>query len=101
MAKPNGSKFYQSGVGWRRLCVAANVLGRDGKHKRPHDNRRSSVRRLEWEGIPREVAKELVGHKTDSMYNRYMITNDADKRAAVRRLGQTQAAQNGHSLATP
>ena len=39
---------------------------------------------------PREVAKELVGHRTDAMYSRYTITNMADKRRAVRRLGQVE-----------
>jgi len=31
------------------------------------------VRRYERNGVSREVAKRLVGHETDSMYQRYNI----------------------------
>jgi len=39
-------------------------------------------------GVPRQVAKQITGHKTDSMYNRYRIVNEADIREG---LLQTQA----------
>ena len=75
--------FY---TGWRRACKKAAVLGADGKIKRPHDLRRSAVRALEVGGVPRSVAKRLVGHRTDSMYQRYAITTTDDLREAVQRL---------------
>lgn len=75
------SRFYEP---WRAACRKAGVLGADGRHKRPHDFRRSAVRSLETGGVPRSIAKRLVGHKTDAMYARYAITTEDDLRAAVR-----------------
>ena len=75
--------FYKT---WRDACERAGVRGRDGKHKIPHDCRRSGVRRLEWSGVPRKVAKQLVGHKTDSMYARYNIVAEDDLKAGVERV---------------
>jgi hypothetical protein len=43
---------------------------------------------LEWAGVPREVAKRLVGHKTDSMYNRYNIVAEDDLKAGIERVQQ-------------
>jgi integrase len=54
----------------------------------PHDFRRSAVRNLERSGVPRSVAKRLVGHRTDAMYDRYAIVAEDDLRAAVRRVHQ-------------
>jgi integrase len=58
---------------WNAACVKTGVLGQDGRPKRLHDCRRSAVRRYDRTGVSREVAKRLVGHKTDSMYQRYNI----------------------------
>ncbi len=77
------SRFYAP---WRAACRKAGVLGADGRPKRPHDFRRSAVRALETGGVPRSIAKRLVGHRTDSMYQRYAITTEDDLRAAVKKL---------------
>ena len=47
------------------------------------------MRNLETGGVPRSIAKRLVGHRTDSMYQRYAITTEDDLRAAVRQLHGT------------
>ena len=52
----------------------------------PHDMRRSAVRNLERAGVPRSVAMRMVGHKTESVYRRYAITDDRDLRVAVEKL---------------
>jgi integrase len=70
---------------WRAACRRAGVLGRDGRPKVPHDLRRSAIRRLEREGVPRSWAMQLVGHRTEAVYSRYCITTDRDLREAVRR----------------
>jgi len=34
-------------------------------------------------GVSRHVAVQITGHKTESMYRRYNIVNDADVKAAL------------------
>jgi integrase len=58
---------------WRRVCLAAGLPGRI-----PHDFRRTAVRNLERAGVGRSVAMELVGHKTESIYQRYDIVAERD-----------------------
>ena len=43
-----------------------------------HDFRRTAIRNLERMGIPRSVAKLMVGHKTDSVYERYNVASKRD-----------------------
>jgi hypothetical protein len=33
--------------------------------------------------VPRQVAKEIIGHKTDAMYNRYRIVPERDIREGL------------------
>jgi hypothetical protein len=41
---------------------------------------------MERRGVPRSVAMKLTGHKTESVYRRYAIVNDADLQAATAKL---------------
>ena len=79
-----------------------------------HDFRRTAIRNLERMGIPRSVAKLMVGHKTDSVYERYNVASKRDldvarekmERNAMERLYSTSNphpnshhfARDGHGL---
>jgi integrase len=51
-----------------------------------HDFRRTAVRNLERAGVPRSTAMAMVGHKTESIYRRYAIVDEAMHREAAERL---------------
>ncbi len=65
---------------WAAACKAAGVPGR-----LRHDLRRTAARDMEREGVPRTVAMQIIGHKTEAMYRRYAIVNEADIREAARK----------------
>ena len=45
-----------------------------------------TVRTFERAGVPRSVAMSIVGHKTESIYRRYVIVDEAMHREAAARL---------------
>ena len=98
--------FHRDGKGfkdirwlWRAACKRAGVLGADGRHKVPHDFRRTAVRRLERAGVPRSVAMKLVGHETESIYQRYAIVAEQDLAEGVAKLAQfTESCTPGKVL---
>jgi integrase len=77
---------------WQKACKAVGLSGerRNPGGITPHDFRRSVARRMDLElGVPRAVAKKVLGHSTDSMYSRYAgIVIDDDVRAAARKLSE-------------
>jgi integrase len=75
--KPLGSHIK----GWDRGSTAA---GLEGMHF--HDLRRSAVRNMERAGIPRHVAMQISGHRTESVYRRYDIVVEQDLKAAGEKL---------------
>jgi integrase len=87
----NGSKrfaefvFHRNGqpVGdfrkaWATACKAANV-----DHRLFHDLRRTASRNMISAGVPQAVAMKITGHRTDSMFRRYAIVNEEQKREAL------------------
>lgn len=62
-----------------------------------HDFRRSAVRSLERAGVPRSVAMARVGHKTESIYKRYAIVDEAMHREAAERLDAWSAEQRARA----
>ena len=56
---------------WRDACKAAGI------QRIPHDFRRTAVRNLERAGVPRTTAMAMIGHKTESIYRRYSIVDQA------------------------
>lgn len=74
---------------WLTACKAAGIPDRI-----PHDFRRTAVRNLERAGVPRSTAMKMVGHKTESIYRRYAIVDEAmlkDGAAQLQRLHDAQA----------
>jgi integrase len=81
---------------WRRACDrAAKLAIRKGRldlatlsSRIPHDFRRTAVRNLERAGVSRGVAMELVGHKTQSVYQRYDIVSESDLFQGAQKLSE-------------
>ncbi len=91
-----GEQIKDFRAAWRSACKRAGHPERI-----PHDFRRTAVRQLERAGVSRSVAKELVGHRTDEIYERYAITSEQDLREGVgkvvslsKRLQRKKAQQN-------
>jgi integrase len=59
----------------------------------PHDFRRTAVRNLDRQGVPRTVAMKMVGHKTEAIYRRYRIVDEQDLRDAAARMDAFAAAR--------
>jgi hypothetical protein len=77
----DGERIRQFRTSWKNACKAAGCPG-----KLIHDMRRSAVRTFERAGVPRSVAMSIVGHKTESIYRRYAIVDEAMQREAAARL---------------
>ena len=63
---------------WATACRAANV-----DHRLFHDLRRTCARNLLAAGVPQAVAMKITGHRTDSIFRRYAIVNEEQKREAL------------------
>ena len=59
----------------------------------PHDFRRTAVRNLERAGVPRSAAMAMVGHKTESIYRRYAIMDEAMLKEGAAKLAALHEVQ--------
>ncbi len=73
---------------WLTACKRAGVPGRI-----PHDFRRTAARNLERAGVPRSTAMKMIGHKTESIYRRYAIVDEAMLREGAEKLSVLHGAE--------
>jgi integrase len=76
----NGKRINSIRKAWATACEFANVPGRLF-----HDLRRCAVRNMVRAGVPTDVARSISGHKTASIFSRYNIVAEDQKRDALER----------------
>src|SRR5258705_9028601 len=59
----------------------------------PRDFRRTAVRSLEWAGVRLSTAMNMVGYKTESIYRRYAIVDEAMLKEGALKLQMLHEAQ--------
>jgi integrase len=84
----NGKPISDFRGAWRKTCEAAGVPDRVS-----HDLRRTRVRNFERDGVARSRAMKITGHKTESVYRRYAIVNEADLAEAMAQAARGKAAR--------
>ena len=72
---------------WATACKTANI-----DHRLFHDLRRTASRNMIAAGVPQAVAMKITGHRTDSMFRRYAIVDEGQKREALAKTQQHLAA---------
>jgi len=72
--------------GGKAACIGAGCPGRI-----PHEFRRTAIRTMARHGVPERVARQLTGHKTRSVFDRYNIVSEGDLRTAAQQLGGLMA----------
>jgi len=95
------SQNLESGLHCRG-CRPAGGHSRQQKEKYVgtivHDLRRCAARNFARAGVREEVAMEITGHKTWSMYRRYRIVDEKDLMEAVEKLQTHLESQDGAKL---
>ncbi len=66
-----------------------------------HDFRRTAVRNLERARVPRSDAKAMVGHLTDSIYNRYAISDEESLKESAKKLSNFHLRETGEKKVLP
>jgi len=83
----SGKPIHGFRKAWTNACTEAGVPGRLF-----HDLRRTAVRNLDRAGVPRSVAMQLTGHRTEAVYRRYSIVSEGDLVAGVGRVAALHAS---------
>jgi hypothetical protein len=92
-----GKRFSYSGFykAWQRAVRAAGVA------RVPHDFRRTAIRNLERDGVPRSVAMAMVGQRTQEIYRRYAIVDEAMIREAAIKMNRGAKTRRATAQRTP
>jgi integrase len=95
--------FHRSGTpiksfrrAWVTACKHASLSDRI-----PHDFRRTAVRNLERAGVPRSTAMKMIGHRTESIYWRYAIVDEAMLKEGAAKLQTLHDAQSTAAKVIP
>ena len=86
-----GTRIKHYNRAWHTARTKAGLPG-----KLLHDTRRTAVRNMDRAGVPRQTAKQITGHKTDAIYNRYRIVNEQDIREGMMQAQAYLADNLGH-----
>jgi hypothetical protein len=83
---------------WYKACAAAdfgvyNTKTRKYRGLQLHDLRRSAARNLIRAGVDRGTAMSITGHTTESVFERYNITDSTDRKDALIKVGQYNSRQ--------
>jgi len=81
LTRDNGEPIHDLRGTWAALTEEAKLPG-----LLLHDFRRSAVRNMIRRGVAQKTAREISGHKTDSVFNRYNIVGEADLQDAARKI---------------
>jgi len=92
----DGEPVQEFRKSWATACAKAGVAG-----TRYHDLRRSCARNLTQAGVPRELAKKVTGHVSDSMWERYNIVVTDDLRAALEKTEKYRTAAKESVVSMP
>src|SRR6266576_1397798 len=78
---------------WATACKRAGV-----GHRLFHDLRRTASRNMIDAGVQQAVAMKITGHKTDSMFRRYAIVNEDQKREALQQTQEYLSTSKGRKV---
>ena len=89
----NGKPIKSFRRAWLTACLKAGFARLVSEKPRviaalriPHDFRRTAIRNLERAGVRRSDAMAMVGHRTESVYRRYAISDEKTLRESAARL---------------
>ncbi|MGD0777887.1 MAG: site-specific integrase [Candidatus Solibacter sp.] len=91
----DGHRITEFRKAWASACKRAEVEG-----LLFHDLRRSAVRNMRMAGIPENVAMQITGHKTRSIFDRYSIVGGQEIKDAAAKMEKRFRSSLGTILGT-
>jgi len=92
----DGRRITEFRKAWASACERAGLKG-----LLFHDLRRSAVRNMRMAGVPENVAMQITGHKTRSIFDRYSIVGGQEIQDAADKLDKRFKTSLGTILGTP